>query len=275
MSAVSSRAVALLAACPALGAVVACSDLLGITGFTGAEEDSGAPPTRDGSSSGGGESGSEGGGAAITFRGYATAADPGTSVQILAPSLPWAQSTGDLIVVLINYGPALSVSQISDRSGNPYALFGSPIANASYREAMYYCLSANAAGAGDNAVTVALSAVGSKGDFSVAVFGFAAPGHAWTQDRYVNDSQADASAITSGGVSTSYANEVLVSGTGVDNYATAGSGGSWIMEPTDGLGDLQEYLIVSSLQTNIAATFTQSPTPGNALSQLGTFAARP
>jgi hypothetical protein len=283
-----------IAACVALGLVAACSDLLGITPFTGAEEDSGAPATRDGSSSSGGEPGSEGGSGSgggsdsgstsgsdtggnsiISLSGYATAGTAAAAAQTLSPTLTWAQSTGDLIVLLINYTPGLSLSQIRDVSGNVYTQLGAPVSNMVYGETMFYCLSAKAAGVGANTVTVSLSAVSIAGDFSVAVFGFAAPGHTWTQDQYVNNSQTNVTAVTTGNVTTTYANEVLISGTGVDHYTTMGSGDGWIAEPPDGLDDMQEYLIVSSIQTDIAATYTQSPQPGKALSQLGTFAARP
>jgi hypothetical protein len=282
-----------LASCGALGAVAACGQLLGITDFAAAGEDTGAPPPRDGSPSSGGESGSEGGsgssggsgsgstsgsdsgGPPIAFSGYATAGAAATAVQTLSPSLAWAQSAGDLIVLLINYTPGLSLSQIGDVSGNAYTQFGAPVSNTVYGETMFYCLSAKAAGAGANTVTVSLSGVSIAGDFSVAVFGFSAPGHGWTQDQYVNNSQTNVTSVTTGNVTTTYANEVLVSGTGVDHHTTMGSGGRWIAEPPDGLDDMQEYLIVSSIQTDIAATYTQSPQPAKALSQLGTFAARP
>jgi hypothetical protein len=263
MGTLSSRAVALLAACAMLGAMAAaCSDLLGITTFTPAGEE------------GGSSSGSDAG-EIIAFGGYATAADPDASLQALSPSLTWAQSAGDLIVLLINYDPNLGLVQISDVSGNAYTEFGPPVTNAAYHEAMYYCLNAKAAAAGANAVTVSLNAPARAGYFSVAVFGFAAPRHTWAQDRYVNNSQTDASSVTTGVVTTSFPNEVLVSGTGVDRHATEGSGSPWVTGPMDPLGDLQEYLIVSSIQTDIAATYTQSPPPANAVSQLGTFAAKP
>jgi hypothetical protein len=45
-------------------------------------------------------------------------------------------------------------------------------------------------------------------------------------------------------------------------------------EPVDGLGDMQEYQIVTSIQASVYANFTQRLTSA-ALSQLGTFAVMP
>jgi hypothetical protein len=297
MGTLSSRAAPLLAACTAIGAMAAaCSDLLGITAFTPAGEEAGAPPPSDGSSSSGSSSGgmvdsssssgsgsgsgsssgSEGGGPVIVFRGYATASDPGIGdVQVLSPVLNWPQSAGDLIVLLINYDRSLTLSEVSDTSGNVYARFGTPVINAAYSETMYYCLDAKAAASGANIVTVKQSAPSAAlGDYSVNAFGFGAPGRTWAQDVYSNNSQYNVNAVNTGPVTTNYADEVLVAGTGVDNVVVAGSGGNWVTEPVDGLGDLQEYLIVDSVQTNLAATFMQQQTK-NAVSQLGTFVAKP
>jgi hypothetical protein len=210
----------------------------------------------------------------IALGGYAVATDGNAGAQALSDTLTWAQSAGDLIVLLINYDASLSLAQISDTSGNVYTPFGSAISNADYNEAMYYCLGAKAAGAGANTVTVRLSATGIQGSFSVAVFGFTAPGHTWMKDQYVNDSQTNVTSVTTGIVTTTHANEVLISGTGVHAHVQAASGGSWITEPTDGLGDAQEYLVVDSIQTDLAATYVQN-VAGIALSQLGTFAAGP
>jgi hypothetical protein len=204
----------------------------------------------------------------IAFSGYVTT--PGT--QTLSSTLTWAQSAGDLIVLLINYDG--SITQPSDTSGNVYTQFGTPSSSNNSHETIYYCLGAKAAGAGANTVTIAQSAPGTGIDFSVAVFGFSAPGHTWVQDQYINNSQGNATAITTGSVTTTHAVEVLVSGTAADNSITARSGGSWVTEPLDSQGDAQEYLIVDSVQTDIAATYTQSM-PGLGMSQLGTFAVEP
>jgi hypothetical protein len=307
-------AVRLLIACCALGTFVACSDLLGITNFSGADEDGGGPPTNDGSSSSGSrpESGSGGSSASgstsgsssggngsssganssssgsdagpedgpgssdgpdstgtpvIAFSGYVTS----SAFRTLSSTLTWAQSAGDLIVLLINYDG--SITQLSDTSGNVYAPFGTPSSNYYSHQTIYYCLDAKAAGAGANTVTITQSAPEAGIDFSVAVFGFSAPGHTWVQDQYVNNSQSSAS-FTTGSVTTVYASEVLVSGTAVDSSITQASGGSWVTEPLDAQGDAQEYLIVDSVQSVIAATYTQL-VPGLAMSQLGTFAAKP
>jgi hypothetical protein len=198
-----------------------------------------------------------------------------SGVQMLSSTLSWSQSAGDLIVLLINYDPSLGLGQVSDTAGNAYTQFGSPAVDAGYHETMYYCLGAKAAGAGANTVNVQQSAPGlMTGDFSVNVFGFSAPGRTWVQDRYTNNAQINTTAVTTGSVTTTYADEVLVAGTAVDSHDFAASGGSWTAEPTDGLGDMQEFLIVDSIQTDIAATFTQTQAL-NALSQLGTFAAKP
>jgi hypothetical protein len=293
MGGLSKAGAGFVAACCALGSVAACSDLLGITDFTAAGADSGAPPATDGPSSSGSESGSEGGsgpdagsdggsdsgtdggGSVITLRGYATASDYGVAgIQTLSPALNWTQSQGDLLVLLINYGGSLSLTQVSDTSGNVYARFGTPVTNAEYSEAMYYCVGAKAAAAGANTVNVTQSAPGTVGDFSVSAFGFGAPGRNWVQDQYINDSQTDASVVSTGTVTTTYPDEVLLAGTGVDSHVAAGSGGSWVAEPVDGLGDLQEFMIVGSLQIDMSATFVQAMT-GVAVSQLGTFAAKP
>jgi hypothetical protein len=334
------RAVGLLAAYSALGAVAACSDLLGIKDFTPAGSDGGTASSTDGSSSSGSEatsssgsgssggsgsgstsgsgsgstsgsgsgstsgsgsggtsgsgsgssasgSGSSGGSGSgstsgsdsattpvITFTGYTTA-DDSSAAQALSSTLGWEQSAGDLIVVLINYDLQLSLNQVSDLSGNAYTQFGSPVSDGQfYHETMYYCLSAKAAGANTNKITVILSGVARLGYFSVSVFGFTAPGYTWIQDQYINSNQSNVTAVNTGSVTTRYANEVLVAGSGVQHLATAGSGGGWVVEPMDGLGDRQEYQIVTSIQASIAATFTQAMS-GVALSQLGTFAAVP
>jgi hypothetical protein len=210
----------------------------------------------------------------ITFTGYATAIDYNDAGPALSPTLGWEQSAGDLIVLLINSDPQVGVSQITDSSGNAYAQFGSPVSDGDYNETMYYCLGAKGAGVSANTVTVNFSAVARAGTSSVAVFGFKAPGYAWIQDQYINNSQSSVTAVTTGSVTTRYANEALVSGTGVITHVTAGSGGSWVVEPRDALGDVREYQIVTSIQASIAATFTQAML-GVAVSQLGTFAAVP
>jgi hypothetical protein len=231
----------------------------------------------DGSSSSGGEagSGSESGTTpVITFTGYATDNDVNGPGQALSPTLGWEQLAGDLIVVLINYDPSVSLTQISDSAGNVYTQFGSPTADDDYHETMYYCLSAKAAGVNANTITVNFSADTRVASSSVAVFGFTVPGYTWIQDQYINSSQIDVIAVTSGSVTTRYANEVLVSGTGVRTEVTLASGGSWVAEPKDAYGDVQEYQIVTSTQATIAATFTQSLS-APAVSQLGTFAVTP
>ena len=214
-----------------------------------------------------------GGTPTIGFGGFASATDVDGGVQILSPTLGFEQGPGDLLVLLINYDPLLTITQIGDASGNSYTQFGSSVSNADYIETMYYCLSAKPSLPAVNSVSVELSAVGATGQFSVTVYDFTARGFAWLQDQYINSSQNNVSSVTTGNVTTAYPNEVLVSGTGVHAHITAGSGGGWVTEPRDDLGDTQEFLIVDSIQTNIAATYTQSQ-PGIALSQLGTFAAR-
>ena len=115
MGSATRAALGLLAACCALGAVAGCSDLLGIKDFTGGGVDSGTPPPSDGSSSSGGEA--SGGTPTIGFGGFASATDVDGGVQILSPTLGFEQGPGDLLVLLINYDPLLTITQIGDASG--------------------------------------------------------------------------------------------------------------------------------------------------------------
>jgi hypothetical protein len=196
-----------------------------------------------------------------------------SGVQSLQSTIDWAQSAGDLIVLLINYDSQVGTNVVSDTSGNVYTQFGSPASDPTYGETMYYCLGAKAAAASANIVTVDLSAPAMTGTFSINLFGFSAPGRTWIQDQYSNDSQMNTADVTSGAVTTRFANEVLVAGTGVDTSVVKPTDG-WIDEGVDNLGDRHEFLIVDSVQTGIAATFTQRAI-GYAVSQLGTFAAMP
>lgn len=76
-----------------------------------------------------------------------------------------------------------------------------------------------------------------------------------------NNTAAGSSAtITSGTITTTNANDILFGGgMASGNIAAGGGEAGWTFQQNSSTGDGSEYIIVSSTQTNIAATFTQSP----------------
>jgi hypothetical protein len=288
----------LLVSCGALGAVAACGQLVGITDFVAAGEDTGAPPARDGSSSSGGESGSEGGSGSsggsgsgstsgsdgggmpvIVFSGRAHGDNAGGASPTVGAALTWSQSKGDLIVVQVAYGIHVGQSPLAgypqDTRGNTYVQIGTTISDTSgfFSLAMYACLNAEAASLNSNLVEFAVSTPESAADMSVEVFGATAPGSTWIPDQFSNARGSGTSGIAPGAVTTTYPNEFLVAADGV-GYATTGDPSvPWNSEPVDGLGNVQSYYVASSTQV-ANPTYAQSPS-STWCAQIGTFAAKP
>jgi hypothetical protein len=185
-----------------------------------------------------------------------------------------AQVLGDLIVFVNTFDPAVTTSTVTDTSGNAYSKVPGSLTDATlgYTQEIWYCLSAKAAGASANTITVHYSAT--TGGYSLAtVYTYRATVGAFSLDSHNanNDTVGAGTSITSNTITTSNAVTVAVGFTAVAHLVTAGEGG-WVVSAVDPFGDISEYLISTTIQTNIAATATQNAN-GRYICSVAAFAA--
>ena len=175
-----------------------------------------------------------------------------TSVTINYAS---AQSAGDLNVVIVGWEVATSdVSSVTDTKGNTYTLAVGPTRDTSQSVSIYYAKNIAAATAGANTVTVTFNASVFGADVRIAEYSgidTSAP------FDVANGASGSGTALSSGSMTTTTANEVIVGGNVLANSTTAvGSGFTSRVQTTH--GHILEDRIVTATGS-YAATATQGP----------------
>jgi hypothetical protein len=161
----------------------------------------------------------------------------------------------DTIILLTNFDPSKSVSSITDTAGNTYTLVGT-YAGTEYNQGLYIVKRAVASSAGSNTVQITYS--GSVVGFaSISFYTLSGLDNTNPVDQYVTDTSTGTT-MTSGSITTKYANEAMFAFTGIASAVTGGTAG-WTTTGQDTFGDASEYKIVSAIQTGVTATFTTSP----------------
>jgi len=178
-----------------------------------------------------------------------------------------ATTTGDAIVVGINWYNDTTISSVSDSNGNTYNLVTTVTQTSTHKAALYYAL--NITGGASHQVTVTFSGSSDAG-ISVAEYsGFATSG---ALDQYAGASGASGTALNSGNVTTTQATEMLIGWGSAWNSVTFTPGTNFT-ERTDNYAASLEDRYVTSTGT-YAATFTASGESGGWTAIIATFGAQ-
>ena len=173
------------------------------------------------------------------------ASSPTGFVPSVTAKLGQAQTAGDLNVVAIGWNDATStISQVTDSSGNAYALaIGPTRLGSDISQAIYYAKKISAAAAGANSVTVAFVEPANVADLRVLEYSgldTAAP-----LDVTASGTGNSAGPATTAAVSTNASRELLfAAGMTTDIYSAAGSG--FVMRLVTSDGDMVEDRTVSA-----------------------------
>ena len=163
------------------------------------------------------------------------------------------QGAGDLNVVAIGWcTPTSSVVSVSDSSGNTYAIAASPLVYSGSRtQVMYYAKNIAAASAATNTVTVTLSNAVDCADVRILEYSGIDPNNPLDLSVGASGIGGD---LDSGTLSTSSANELLVSANDVE-HAINGTGSNYTQRLyTDDGDDTEDQIVVSAGNYNITQT---------------------
>jgi hypothetical protein len=197
---------------------------------------------------------------------YATPQSPQGSVAVKYSA---AQQQGDLNVVVVGWNDSTAtVKSVTDSSGNVYALaVGPTVMNGIASQAIYYASNIAAAAASGNTVTVAFASPAIYADIRIGEYGGIATAGALDVAAAASGTGTSAS---SGSVSTTFANDLIV---GADLTVTGTSTGSGftqrLMTVPD--ADIFEDRIVTATGS-YAATVGIAPS-GQWIMQLAAFKA--
>lgn len=173
----------------------------------------------------------------------------GTSLAVTPTD---AQVQGSNLVLCINRDLGVTISSITDTSGNKYTQVSPTIGLNDYSEDIWLASGIKAAAANANTVTVAFGAsttLASIACYLIAGSPLTATGSA--------TSSGTGTAITTGNISTRVPASILVAMTGV-NHTVNGSTAGWTASAVDALGDVTEYLIKTNALTTVNPNFTQT-----------------
>jgi outer membrane protein assembly factor BamB len=150
-------------------------------------------------------------------------ATPQTNQSSLSVPFPQGQGAGDLNVVAIGFSDSTStITSVTDTAGNTYQLAAPLTRGSGMSQAIYYAKNINAAGPGNNAVTVRFSGAVPYPDMRVAEY-------AGLDAVNPFDTSASASgtvaAASSGNLTTSAANELIFGAGYTSGVFTGGTNG--------------------------------------------------
>jgi hypothetical protein len=180
-----------------------------------------------------------------------------------------AQGAGDLNVVVIGWiGSASNApSSVSDSENNTYTLAVGPTRYGGLAEAIYYAANIKAASAGSNSVTVTMN--GSVSYLDVQTTEYSGIVTSNPLDGAIG-SGGTALAMSSGSVTTSNANDLLIGDVYLNGGVTS-VGSGYTLRQTTNFGSILEDEVVSATG-NYAATATQG-SAGNWIMQVAAFKA--
>ncbi len=204
----------------------------------------------------------------FTQQAYAT---PQSTVTSTLATYATAQVAGDTNVLIIGWNNATSsISAVTDTAGNTYALAAPTVRGTGLSQAIYYAANIRASTAGTNTVSVTFDAATAYPDLRILEYSGLDP--AGPFDKAASAAGTSASP-SSGSVTTTVADEVLVGGgTTVKHFTGPGSGytARAITVPD---GDIAEDRVVSATGSYSAtAPLSQSAAW---VMQLATFKAAP
>jgi hypothetical protein len=207
-----------------------------------------------GSSSGGSSSGGSGA-ATASYKQSGSSASP-TSGGSLTATYSSAQTAGDLNVVAVGWVDATSsVTSVTDSKGNTYIrAVGPTIASGTATQSIYYAQNIVAAAAGANIVTVTFSTT--VPDPVVRIVEYSGIATSNALDVAVGASSTTGTALNSGSVTTTNANDLLV-GSDVVAFGITAAGSGYTQRVLSA-GNTEEDEIVTSAGS-YSASATQSP----------------
>jgi hypothetical protein len=173
------------------------------------------------------------------------ASSPSGFVASVTAKFALAQIAGDLNVVAIGWNDATSsVSQVTDSSGNTYALAIAPtVVGSDISQTIYYAKNISAAAAGANSVTVTFVEPANVPDLRILEYSGLDPAN--PLDATASGSGNSAGPATTPAASTKTARELLfAAGMTTDLYSAAGSGFTMRLVSND--GDMVEDRTVSA-----------------------------
>lgn len=181
---------------------------------------------------------------------------PFTTVSSIAATYTAAQSATDLNVVVISWEQSTgSVQSISDSSGNTYTVAVGPTAiSGTASQIVYYAKNIASAAAGANTVTVTFSSAVPHPDLRIAEYSGVDPNN--PLDVAVGGSGTSAT-TSSGSVTTTNANDLLV-GANVVSNSTTGPGAGYTQRLLTSHQDILEDMTVGATGS-YSATAPQSP----------------
>ena len=179
---------------------------------------------------------------------------PQTSVPVIFTK---AQAAGDLNVVVVGWStPTASVSSVTDSKGNVYTLaVGPTVRTGTAAQAIYYASNIAAAPANGNTVTVTFSAPAAFPDIRIAEYSGIAPSAPVDVSAGASGSSGTSS---SGSVTTTNANDLLVGANYVQSKTTKAGSGYTSRLTTNPDGDILEDKTVTTVGSQ-SATASVAP----------------
>ena len=196
--------------------------------------------------------------AAVTFV-QSNFAVPQTSVSSVTVTFTGTQTAANLNVVVVGWhDSAATVSSVVDSKGNAYAIAVGPTVSSTHgSETIYYAANIVAAAANANTVTVTFSASASKPDVRIAEYSGIVTSS--PVDKTAATVGTTGTAASSGSVTTTYANDLIV---GADIAGTttsvAGSGYTQRILTTTDKDILEDKTVTVTGSNSTTATLTAS-----------------
>ena len=195
----------------------------------------------------------------------AVAGTPASPSATAACAIPAAIQSGDCIVALVGWNDATStITSVVDSAGNTYTAVGAGITRGTgVSQRIYVALNAKASAAGANTVTATFNVAAVYPDLRVAVYTGVQLSGAIDQTA---GAAGTGTAVSSGTVTTTAANEIAVGGVITSTGVTSAGAGQTIRILTAGgvgaQGDTLSDQPVPNSGTAVASTSTQT-TSGN------------
>jgi hypothetical protein len=179
-------------------------------------------------------------------------ADPQSSQSAVSVTYASAQNGGDLNVVIVGWNDTTSaVTGVTDTSGNVYSpAVGPTVQSGVATQSIYFAKNIRAAAAGANSVKVQFSAAARYPDIRILEYSGADPSNPF--DGAVAATGNSASSTT-GALTTTNANDLIVAGNLVQTLTTAAGTGFTRRVITSPDGDIAEDRIVSAVGSYTAS----------------------
>lgn len=196
-----------------------------------------------------------------------------TSIAAAALSV----TSGNLLLVTCRYNNTTvntTLQTPTDTAGNTFAEVGTEVIAGTGFQSLWYAK--NVTGNASDVVTCNLNAATGGAGFTnyvaIGVSQFSGLSTSGPLDANASGTSSSGNGVTSGGFTTTVANELLFAGCSQVNLSityTAGSG--YTIAYQDGSAMMMEYEIVSSIQTGATASFTASGSATPSTIVVGTF----